>query len=265
MEMRGLMGGFYRLSEWIMRFSVINLLFLLCSLPSIFFLLLMWGAYSAGSAQANIDTARMSVLLAMAVAPFSTFPSAAAMFTVARKWVMNDLDVPLFKTFFKGFKENYKQSMLGGLFYVILFVVAYINIEFYKSMNSLASALSILFLVLIGYLAVSLFQFFSLMVHIQLTTWQLLKNALLVTIGRLFTSLAMAATAVAAIYVSVMFNFFPIVFFTWSVIAYVTFLLFYRMYTKMRERVEAEKAENSEIKGGQLDDAAGLTEHDGQG
>ena len=40
MEMRGMMGGFYKISEWIMRLSVTNLLWIVCSLP-IWYLLLV--------------------------------------------------------------------------------------------------------------------------------------------------------------------------------------------------------------------------------
>ena len=43
------------------------------------------------------------------------------MFTVARKWVMGEMDVPLFHTFFRDYKENYVQSMIGGIIYIATF------------------------------------------------------------------------------------------------------------------------------------------------
>ena len=49
MEMRGMMGGFYKLSEWIMRLSVTNVLWLLTSFP---FWLMVISLLNVGDADA---------------------------------------------------------------------------------------------------------------------------------------------------------------------------------------------------------------------
>lgn len=66
----------------------------------------------------NLANESLQMNWAMAVlAPLTLFPATSAMFTVVRKWVMGDTDTGVFRTFFKGYKENYKQSLIGGIFY----------------------------------------------------------------------------------------------------------------------------------------------------
>jgi uncharacterized membrane protein YesL len=120
LEFRGIMGGFYRISEWIMRLSVINVLWVLCSIP-VFFLLL------AGLTSQSADAFVQMIPLLAIVVPFTLFPATSAMFAVARKWVTGEEDVPLLKTFFRGYKENYIQSMVGGIIFVLIFVIIYVN------------------------------------------------------------------------------------------------------------------------------------------
>ncbi|NIK77323.1 putative membrane protein YesL [Paenibacillus castaneae] len=233
MEPRGLMGGFYRISEWIMRLSVINILWLICSIPFLFF---AWGILI------STDVSQMySMLIAMAVvAPFTFFPATAAMFSVARKWVMGESDVALFKTFFRGYKENYKQSMLGGIIYTLLLVIMIVDFIVYREQMNLLSYIFIAFLFL---LVVSLFNYFSMLVHYHMKTFQLLKNAVLITIGKPFRSLSTALMSGAVVYFSTKFTFL-IPFFMGSIIAYLSFWNFYLIYQKLQD--QAEKARLAE-------------------
>lgn len=244
MEPRGLMGGFYRISEWIMRLSVINVLWLICSIPFVFF---AWGLLM------STDPNQVySALITMAVvAPFTLFPATAAMFAVARKWVMGESDVALFKTFFRGYKENYKQSMLGGIIYTILLAIMIVDFIVYREQLNLLSYIFIAFLVL---LVVSLFNFFSMLVHYHMKTFQLLKNAVLITIGKPFRSLSTAIMSGAVMYFSTRFTFL-IPFFMGSIIAYLAFWNFHLIYQKLQEQAEkARLAEEEEAeKAAELD------------
>ncbi|WP_240353424.1 YesL family protein [Cohnella algarum] len=107
MEMRGMMGGFYKISEWIMRLSVTNVLWIVCSLP-------IWYMFLVLLQSETTDQFISTMILIAILLPFTFFPATSAMFSVARKWVMGETDVPLFKTFFRNYKQNYLQAMLGG-------------------------------------------------------------------------------------------------------------------------------------------------------
>ncbi len=75
MQMGGIMGGFYRVSEWIMRFAYVNIL---------------WGLFTLAG-----------------LVLFGFMPATVAMFTVIRKWLMGETDIPVFKTFFASFKKRF--------------------------------------------------------------------------------------------------------------------------------------------------------------
>lgn len=250
MEPRGLMGGFYRISEWIMRLSVINVLWLICSIPFVFFGITLLMPRN-GTETEMLSQLYTTLIIMAVVAPFTLFPATAAMFAVARKWVMGESDVALFKTFFRGYKENYKQSMLGGIIYTILLAIMIVDFIVYREQLNLLSYIFIAFLVL---LVVSLFNFFSMLVHYHMKTFQLLKNAVLITIGKPFRSLSTAIMSGAVIYFSTKFTFL-IPFFMGSIIAYLAFWNFHLIYQKLQEQAEkARLAEEEEAeKAAELD------------
>lgn len=236
MEMRGLMGGFYKISEWIMRLSVTNVLWMLCSIPFVFLIA------TALLFSTTEDELLSSLILAAIIAPFTFFPATAAMFAVARKWVMGEVDVPLFKTYFRSYKENYVQSMLGGILYTALYVIMYVDYRVYLNELSSFQLLSFVFIGLMILLFISMFNYFSMMVHYHMKTFQLLKNAILITIGRPFRSLSTVIMSGAVVFISFQFTFL-IPFFMGSIIATVSFYNFYLIYQKLQMQAEKAAAE----------------------
>ncbi len=236
MEMRGMMGGFYRLSEWIMRLSVTNVLWLLTSFP---FWLMMLSLLNAQ----NPDQLKQIIILLAILAPFTLFPATSAMFSVARKWVLGDTDVPLLKTFFRSYKHNFKQAMIGGIFYALLFAILIIDYQVYLKQMTGFQLIAYLFIALMFMLLISLLHFFSLLSHFHMKTIQLLKNALILTIGRPIRSIIMAIGAAAVLFISTRFTFL-IPFFFGSIIAVYTFYNFNLVIQKMMLLKEAAETES---------------------
>ncbi|MDF2715620.1 MAG: rane protein [Paenibacillus sp.] len=243
MEFRGLMGGLYRISEWIMRLSVINVLWVICSFP--FFYLVFAGLIAASQ---SIDFWKQSAVMIGIVTPFTLFPATGAMFTVARKWVTGDDDVPLFKTYFRGYKENYRQSMFGGLVFVLFSTIIYINYTFYVGQSGTLSLLSILFIVLTIVMFAAMFHFFSIMVHFHMKFWQIIKNCMLITIGNPVMTIFLLTVNGIVIYVSVNHFTFLIPFFMGSIMATVSFFVFYRIFDRMKTLNESKLEEEQEEK-----------------
>jgi len=239
--MNGLMGGLYRICEWIMRFSVINVLWVICSIP---FLLAALPVLTVE----NTGQLTMVLIISGVIAPFVLFPATAAMFTVARKWVLGDVDVPLFKTYFRGYKENYRQSMFGGIIYSLLFLLFVVNMRFYAELTNSLQFLSVMFLVLIAVLCVSLFHFFSILSHLHMSVFQIIKSSLLITIGRPLTSIMIAITNAVILYISFFHFQWLLMFFSGSLIAYSSFFYFHRMFVKLQEKQRQwqENAANDE-------------------
>ncbi|WP_231891472.1 YesL family protein [Paenibacillus swuensis] len=235
--MRGLMGGFYRISEWIMRLSVINVLWVVCSIPFIF---VLFSFLQIVGTSTNTSELVFAYVIMGVVGAFAFFPATAAMFTVARKWVMGDEDVPLFKTFFRGYKENYKHSLLGGLLYTAISLIFYVNFIFYQGQTGTFQIISYIFIAFSVLMFASMFHFFSVMVHFHMKFWQVFKNSVLITIGRPVSTVLLAITNLVILYISFFKFTFLIPFFMGSVIAYMSFYQFNRIYNKTQLKLEQD-------------------------
>jgi len=267
-EMRGLMGGFYRISEWIMRLSVTNLLWIITAFPVFFWVLYLRAAET-------VEMVESLLFLMVVLSPFFLFPSTSAMFALARKWVTGDADAPLLKTFFRSYKENYLQSMIGGIFFVLLLTVLIFNYRFYAGQEGFYGLIAPLFIVMTVMAVLAMFNFFCIIVHLHMKTLQLLKNSLLLTIGQPFRSLLMGLSALAVWWISFTQFTWLIPFFSGSVIATVTFWHFHNGFQKIlrkqqeleekREQEAAERAEQADpgAAGPEDADAAGKAESGG--
>ena len=85
--MNGFFGKVHFISEWIMRFSFTNILWLLFNLPIVYFVLKIIYAETFAELQMLIVTVAI-------LAPFILFPATAAMFGVVRNWIIGKQDLP---------------------------------------------------------------------------------------------------------------------------------------------------------------------------
>ncbi|GAB6988632.1 YesL family protein [Paenibacillus pini] len=237
MELKGAMGGIYRITEWITRIAYSNILWLVCSSPFFFFLLTKFLIVS-NNGGAN-ESLQMNWAMAI-VAPFTLFPATSALFAVVRKWVMGDTDIRTFSTYFKSYKDNYKQSLIGGIFYTLLLVIMLVDYTIYMTQFSNMQIVGIVMLILLIVLFLSLFNFFSMVVHYHMTIWQILKNAVLITIIRPFRVIATVLGSGLMLFIG---SKYPavIIFFGGSAIALWTFYNFYGTFMKMQEQSERLK------------------------
>ncbi|WP_339321564.1 DUF624 domain-containing protein [Paenibacillus sp. FSL W8-0194] len=238
MEFKGAMGGIYRLTEWITRFAYSNILWLVCSSPFFFFLVTRLMVTGVN------ESLQMNWAMGI-VAPFTLFPATAALFAVVRKWVMGDPDVKIFSLFFRSYKENYKQSMIGGIFYVLLLVIMMVDYTVYMTQFKNMQIIGIVMLILLIVLFVSLFNFFSMIVHYHMNIRQIMKNAVLITIIRPFRVIATVLGSAVVLFIG---SKYPalIFFFGGSLIAYWAFFNFYATFTKMQEQAERIKQKELE-------------------
>lgn len=244
LEIRGVMGGLYRISEWIMRFTVTNLLWLLCSAPFMFFLLIKLLMSINGYPNESLQ---MSWAMGIS-APFTLFPATAALFVVARKWVMGETEVKLLSTFFKGYKENYKQAMIGGIFYTLLFFVMYVDYNIYMTQFQSMQVIGWVMLGMLIILLISSFNFFSMLAHYHMKTFTILKNSILLTLFRPVRVVLSAVVSCGIVFIGLSYpRILPLViFFFGSVIAYYAFFNFYATYQKMQAKQEAMQAQQEE-------------------
>lgn len=147
--------------------------------------------------------------------------------------------------FFKGYKENYKQSLIGGIFYTLLFVIMYVDYTVYMTQLSNLQIVGIIMLILIIILLVSMFNFFSMVAHYHMSIGQLIKNAVLLTLIRPFRVFSTMLGSAVVIFIGAKY---PVLFlfFIGSVVAWFAFFNFYGTFLKMQDQMEKMKQKDEE-------------------
>jgi uncharacterized membrane protein YesL len=164
MNTNSLMGGLYRLCEWIARLAYLNLVW-------IFFTSLGAGL-------------------------FGVFPATVSMFYVARKWIMKE-DVPLLHTFFKTYKVEFVKANLLGWPLTIVGLLLVIDLRFFNmQLGPLYKAITVAMLTLVFLFAILVLYIFPVYVHYQCRFLQYYKNALFIAAANPLRTLVLAAGSV---------------------------------------------------------------------
>ncbi|WP_042462361.1 YesL family protein [Neobacillus dielmonensis] len=146
MQMNGLTGALYKLSEWIMKLALINIL---------------WLGFSVAG-----------------LVVFGFFPATIAMFVVIRKMLMGNFDVPVFKTFWESYKKDFMKSNLLGLIVVVLGYFLYVDVHLLKSSSGFINLLHYpVLLICLGYI-LTLCYVFPTFVHYDLKVLQVFRTSL---------------------------------------------------------------------------------------
>lgn len=185
----GFMGGFYKISEWIMKFAYVNIL---------------WVAFS---------------LLGLLI--FGFFPATVALFAVVRKWVQLQADTPVFKTFWTTYKQEFLKSNLLGIILCIIGYILYLDFALVR-----VTPIDLLQLTYFPLLVIVLLYFltvlyvFPVFVHYDVKTLYVLKNAFLIMIMRPPITIMMVVGTIAVYF---LMRTLPglIPFFAVSILAYV--------------------------------------------
>jgi len=182
-------GTLYRICVWIYQLAYLNVLFVISCLPVI-----------------------------------TIFPAGAAMFGVVREWV-NKREVPIFSTYRKIFKENFKQSFKLG---IMIMLVSFMLLGDLYLLTKLKTVLTFFILAgvsLVGfYFMISVLYVFPLMVNSHYTFKELVKTSFKFGLYKFSFTAANLIVLGVWLYVSLKFSFF-LAFFFFSTSAFVTYWL----------------------------------------
>ena len=159
------------------------------------------------------------------------FPSTAAMFGVVRDWVRGK-EGSLTRTFITRFRENFGQSLLIGVIWTVFGVALFLDFLVANQLSYWPGVVmkSVLVLASSVYAFGSVF-LFPVMVHYD-TDWKtVIKNSLLLAIGRLPTTVVCLVFVVVTVGLSVIFPFLLII--TGSITAYFVYRLCDREFRKI--------------------------------
>lgn len=160
----------YATTEWVMKFAYINLL---------------WIGFS---------------LLGLFVLGF--FPATISMFTVIRKWIMGEGDIPIFRTFWTTYKSEFLRSNGLGLLIAVVGGLIVLDLVFMKnSGNSFTNAIQIPLYMFMSAVVMTMFYLFPVYVHYELKLIQIIKNSFLMMLINPIENLVMIAGIVAVFFV----------------------------------------------------------------
>lgn len=202
-QMEGFMRGFYSISEWIMRFAYVNLL---------------WISFT---------------LFGLII--FGFFPSTAALFAVVRKWVLKQHYIPVFKTFWFTYKKEFAKSNLLGLVIMLSGFLLYSNIRIIEATTvQVVKLLYIPNVIVIFLLIFTLFYIFPVLSHFEVRLAEGVKNAfILMTINPIATFCMVVLSG----FLCYLFLKLPglIPFFSGSLIAYLLMWISNYVFVKMNK------------------------------
>ncbi|MBT2729552.1 YesL family protein [Bacillus sp. ISL-75] len=164
------MSGLFTLTEWIARFAYVNLL---------------WIGFSV-----------------LGLVVFGFCPATVSMFTVIRKWIMGESDIPVFRTFWNAFKKEFLRSNGLGIILVLLAGLIFIDLYYMKidTSNLLQLSHIPLFLFIFA-IIVTVLYIFPVYVHYNVKFVQLFKNAFYIMLINPIANIVMLIGVAAAIFV----------------------------------------------------------------
>lgn len=152
----------YSATEWIAKFAYINLLWIGFSLVGL-------------------------VVLGL-------FPATISMFTVIRKWMMGERDIPIFQTFWITYKSEFLRSNGLGLLVAIVCGLIVLNLVFMKNFGTVfTSAIQIPLYMFIFAAVMTMLYLFPVYVHYELKLIQMIKNSFLMMLINPLENLVMIA------------------------------------------------------------------------
>ncbi|MDF2791377.1 MAG: hypothetical protein K0S80_4479 [Neobacillus sp.] len=208
--------------EWTAKIAGINLLWILFNFPIAYLTLSLFTVKEMWEISFLIMT--IAVLV-----PFIFFPATTAMFGIVRKWVMKE-EVPIFRFFWKYYKENYKRSLVGGLIFSVLWAI--VGVDYYYFHNRI-HLVSYLFLFLMVWLLLITLFFFAHTVHTDTKFGQGLKNVFILSIANPIYSIGLAISSIVILYVSLTKLTFLLPFFTGGAISFLAFFAYNKVFTNI--------------------------------
>ncbi|WP_412759038.1 YesL family protein [Neobacillus cucumis] len=182
-----LAGSLYRVCTWIYNFALLNALFLIYCIPIV-----------------------------------TIFPALSAMFGIVREWV-NKNEPPVFSTFNRLFKENFKQCIFVGVF---ITVAAVCLLGDFFLLTKLETSLNLLIFSSAAFMSfcfmISILYIFPLMVHCHNTFKELITNSFKFGLYKFHITILNFVILIGWLLFSLRYSFFLVFFFS-SVSSFITY------------------------------------------
>jgi uncharacterized membrane protein YesL len=163
------MGKLFTICEWVMRFAYVNVLWMLFSIAGLLI--------------------------------FGIMPASIALFTIVRKWQMNDTEIPVWKTFVTVYRQELKKSNGIGVLLYIGGVLTILDLLFVKTVDGvLQFVLIVPLIIILAFYIITILYIFPVYVQYELKILDYLKNALLIGILNFHMTILMLVSLAAIIF-----------------------------------------------------------------
>ncbi|MGE8078579.1 YesL family protein [Peribacillus loiseleuriae] len=166
--MQKTMGKLFTVCEWIMRLAFVNLLWILFSIAGLLV--------------------------------FGIMPASVALFTIVRKWQMEETDIPVLKTFLTVYRQEFKRS--NGLGFCLSLSGAFLTFDFLYLRTvhgALQLALLVPLMIIAAFYITTALYILPVYVHYDLKMITNLKNAFFLGVLNFHMTLLMLVTLAAII------------------------------------------------------------------
>lgn len=120
------------------------------------------------------------------------FPATVAVFTIARKWVTGETDIPVMRTFWKYYKKDFIQSNILGYLLSVVGYVLYLDFVFLTvSPSNMVYLLTIPFVIIAFIFILMLLYVFPAFVYYDMKLFQILKSSFFIMVLNPFQTLIM--------------------------------------------------------------------------
>jgi uncharacterized membrane protein YesL len=208
MDATGVTGKLYHACQWFSRLAYLNLLWLL--------------------------------FMGLGLFIFGAAPSTVAMFTIIRKWLQGEKELPIFSLFFKIYKKEFWTANRLGLVLLGFTLILFLD---WMLIGSLQGFLyPILLGCLIGVVllfSIVMLYIFPVFVHFEHNTIQYVKVAFLLGISYPLYSFVMFLAVICMVTISIFFNGVGFLFFG-SGISYILMYISTLLFHKVAQKFEVE-------------------------
>src|SRR5690625_929809 len=207
-----MMGRVFRWCEGIMRLAYVNLLWILFTI--------------------------------LGLGIFGIFPATIALFAVTRKWVMGDLYIPVFSTFWQTYRKEFlKSTLLGWVLFVIGYMI-YVDLALLPTGGFLDVVRWGIVICGLLYIII-LFYIFPIYVHFHWKNRHYIKYALLLGASHPHYTLLMII-GIGALYYIVMSIPGLLPFFSVSILAYIMMWTVYQVIKNIEKKQSKEDKTSSD-------------------
>ncbi|PEJ58633.1 hypothetical protein CN692_10210 [Bacillus sp. AFS002410] len=163
------MGKLFTVCEWIMKLAYVNLLWFLFSIAGLII--------------------------------FGFFPATVALFTIVRKWILKETDLPIWRTFLAVFLKEFKNANKLGSVFIFSGIFLAFDVFYIRTVEGLFQFILIVPLLIITavYLMILLY-IFPIYVHYDFKLKEYIKNAFFLSIFHFHITLLMLISLVAILF-----------------------------------------------------------------